>query len=414
MKAAINVSRFLVGVLFIFSGLIKANDPLSLGYKMQEFFEIWNDGLSKGSFFLNHTLIQLFQFLHEHSLILSIIIIAFEVIAGAALLLGWRMKIFGWLLLLLIIFFTFLTGYALLSGKFKNCGCFGDCLPITPTTSFLKDIVLTILIAFLFRHRNKIKPLFSERTTAITMLAVTIFSFAIQWYVLAYLPFADCLPFKKGNNISQKMKIPEGARPDSFAIRFIYEKGGKEFEFSPVELPEDLATYKFVKRTDKLIKKGNAEPEIKGFALSGITDVDSTQAVLSLPYAILLFSEDFSVPVKLWKDSFSKLYTEAKAKNIPAYIVTTQPGDAANAVAGTSFGDIPIFKCDYTAIRTAARTNPCIYLLKEGTVIDKWSYHNTSKVIKKVQSIAVPQKLPEETTMSKDSLSTPIDTSKIK
>ena len=153
MKAIINIARVIVGVLFIFSGLVKANDPLGLGYKMQEFFEIWNEGLAKSSFFLAHPLANLFDFLHAHSLALSVIMIAFEIIAGVALLLGWRMKLFSWLLLLLIVFFTFLTGYAFLSGKFKNCGCFGDCLPITPLTSFLKDVVLTILIFFLFYHR---------------------------------------------------------------------------------------------------------------------------------------------------------------------------------------------------------------------------------------------------------------------
>ncbi len=168
--------------------------------------------------------------------------IAFEIIAGAALLLGWRMRLFGWLLLLLIIFFTFLTGYAFLSGKFKNCGCFGDCLPITPVTSFLKDVVLLALILFLFGNRKKINPLFPEKITALSMLGVSLLSFAIQWYVLTYLPVIDCLPFKQGNNITEKMNIPKGARPDSFAIRFVYEKGGKEFEFSPAELPTDLAT----------------------------------------------------------------------------------------------------------------------------------------------------------------------------
>jgi uncharacterized membrane protein YphA (DoxX/SURF4 family) len=365
MKAIINISRVLVGVLFIFSGLVKANDPLSLGYKMQEFFEIWNDGLAKGSFFLNHTLINLFDYFHEHSLALAIVMIAFEIIAGAALLLGWKMKLFSWLLLLLIVFFTFLTGYALLSGKFKNCGCFGDCLPISPKTSFIKDLVLLILIGFLFTQRKKIKPVFSTGVTALSMLAVTILSFGIQWYMLTYLPFADCLPFKKGNNISEKMQLPPGARPDSFAIRFVYEKGGKQFEFSPVELPPDLATYKFVSRVDKLIKKGNAEPLIKGFALSGTTDEDSTQVVLNQPYAVLLFCENFSVPVSKWKDSFSKLYAVVKGKSIPVYLITTQPREAANAVTGTSFSDIQIFKCDYTAIRTAARTNPCIYLLEK-------------------------------------------------
>jgi uncharacterized membrane protein YphA (DoxX/SURF4 family) len=152
MKPAISISRILVGALFIFSGLVKANDPLGLGYKMQEFFEVWNMGLSKGSFFLNHTLINLFNFLHEHSLALAVFMIAFELIAGAALLFGWKMKLFGWLLLLIILFFTFLTGYAFLSGKFKNCGCFGDCLPITPKTSFLKDQAPVLCKSYCFIH----------------------------------------------------------------------------------------------------------------------------------------------------------------------------------------------------------------------------------------------------------------------
>src|SRR5215831_606048 len=156
MKPVLNITRILVGVLFIFSGLVKANDPLGLSYKMKEFFEIWNSDLEHSSFFLRNILINLFQYLHEHSLTLSIFMIAFEIIAGVALLLGWRMKIFSWLLLLLIVFFTFLTGYAFYSGRFTNCGCFGDCIPITPQTSFLKDIILTVLIIFLFANRRNI------------------------------------------------------------------------------------------------------------------------------------------------------------------------------------------------------------------------------------------------------------------
>lgn len=389
MKPAINISRILVGILFIFSGLVKANDPLGLGYKMQEFFEVWTDDLSKGSFFLNHTLISVFHFFHDHSLALAVLMIAFEIIAGAALLFGCKMKLFGWLLLLLIIFFTFLTGYAFLSGKFKNCGCFGDCLPITPKTSFLKDLLLTALIVFLFICRKKIKPLFSEKATTFSMLLVIILSLGFQWYTLNYLPIADCLPFKKGNNISEKMKMPAGAKPDSFAIRFVYEKDGKQFEFSPAELPSDLATYKFVSRVDKLIRKGNAEPAIKGFVLSGTTNEDSTQIVLSQPYAILLFCENFSVPVSKWERPFSKLYASAKAKNIAAYIITTQPGDAVKTLSGTSFANIQIFKCDYTAIRTAARTNPCLYLLKEGTIVNKWSYKKIDAADKLLNNIPV-------------------------
>jgi DoxX. len=136
MKPAVNIARILVGLLFIFSGLVKANDPLGLSYKMQEFFELW--GIP--------------QF-NSWTLLMSVLMNAFEIIAGFALLLGWRIKLFSWLLLLLIIFFTFLTGYAYFSGKFRNCGCFGDCLPITPGTSFIKDLILLVLIGFFSGNR---------------------------------------------------------------------------------------------------------------------------------------------------------------------------------------------------------------------------------------------------------------------
>src|SRR6058998_2673540 len=100
MRVIVNIARVIVGLLFIFSGLIKANDPSGLSYKMQEFFEVW--GLRS---------------LDDYTLALALIMNAFEIVAGVAVLLGWRMKLFSWLLLLLIVFFTFLTGYALFSGK---------------------------------------------------------------------------------------------------------------------------------------------------------------------------------------------------------------------------------------------------------------------------------------------------------
>src|SRR6201746_55580 len=131
-KNTLLVIRWIVGLLFIFSGLIKANDPLGLSYKMQEFFEAWN-----------------WYSLNDYTLVLSLIMNVFEVLAGIAVIIGWRMKLFSWLLLLLIIFFAFLTGYAVFSGKIKTCGCFGDCLPLTPVQSFIKDLILFVLILIL-------------------------------------------------------------------------------------------------------------------------------------------------------------------------------------------------------------------------------------------------------------------------
>src|SRR5215212_7932019 len=153
MKTLLTLSRLIVGVLFIFSGLVKANDPLGLSYKMQEFFEVWG-----------------WHGLNDLTLGFSIIIIAFEIIAGVAVLVGWKFRLFSWLLLLLIIFFTFLTGYAVLSGKIRECGCFGDCIKLTAMDSFIKDLILLALIIFLFAFRDRVRPVFSGTVNIVLLL----------------------------------------------------------------------------------------------------------------------------------------------------------------------------------------------------------------------------------------------------
>ncbi|HEY0356140.1 MAG TPA: MauE/DoxX family redox-associated membrane protein, partial [Flavisolibacter sp.] len=266
MKISIRVIQVLVAVLFIISGLVKANDPLGLSYKMEEFFEIWNSGLNSGDFFAKGMLVGLFNFLHNYSLALSIIMITLEIVAGFALLIGWKKKPVLWLLLVLIVFFTFLTGYAYLSvhpdgsPKFTNCGCFGDCLPITPKSSFLNDIALLAMIMFLLAGQKYLLQLFSNKARVIILSASLFLSLLMQWYVLNYLPFVDCLPFKKGKNITEQMKQPPGSYGDSTAIRFIYEKDGKRYEWDWTELPADYETYTYVDRIDKLVRKGNADP----------------------------------------------------------------------------------------------------------------------------------------------------------
>jgi uncharacterized membrane protein YphA (DoxX/SURF4 family) len=416
MQTLVTICRIFVGLLFIFSGLVKANDPLGLGYKMQEFFEIWNASLASGSFFLKTPLISLFDFFHEHSLFLSVVMIAFEIIAGAALLLGWQMKLFSWLLLLLIIFFTFLTGYAYLSGKFKNCGCFGDCIPITPLTSFGKDILLTILMVFLFVKRKWVRPVFSSKVTTGLMALVTFVSFLIQWYTLNYLPVFDCLAYKKGKNIPEQMKMPANAIPDSTVITFVYEKQGRNVEFTADQFPADFdSTYKFVSRYDKVVRKGiNNEPPIKGFVLNGITDQDSTSIVLEQPLAILLYIDNFDIPLRKWEKDITNLKGAAIEKGVPVYIVTSRIDEVIKELKGTPLSDIQIFKSDNTAIRTAARTSPCIYLIGKGTILDKWSYHGTGNAIKRIKSVVVPVNKVTPPVISGDSVPAPVDNNKIK
>ncbi len=376
MKGFVNGVRFFVGILFILSGLVKANDPLGLSYKMQEFFEVWNASFTSGSVISN-----VLHFLNNQSLTLSVIMIGLEIMAGVALIIGWQRKAVLGLLLGLIIFFTFLTGFAYWSGKFKNCGCFGDCLPITPLTSFLKDVLLLALILFLIWKQQWIEPLFKKSRQALLLAAALFVTFVLQWYALEYLPFVDCLPFKRGNSIAEQMKMPANAIPDSFAMKFIYERSGKRFEFAPSELPADLKNYKFIDRTQVLIRQGNAEPPIKGFSLVGLNGENFTDAILAEPKAVLVFVLDFKHTGD-WIGDAMPLYKEAKKKNIPFFFVSADAARGKILVSGITNEDIQFLSCDFTAVRTAARTNPTAYILQKGVVVQKSSAGKIHYLIK--------------------------------
>lgn len=343
--------------MFIFSGLVKANDPLGLSYKMQEFFEIW--GLHS---------------LNSLTLGFSIIMIAFEIIAGVAVLLGWRFRLFSWLLLLLIIFFTFLTGYAVLSGKVRECGCFGDCIKLTAMDSFVKDLILLGLILFLFAFRNRVKPVVSNKASIALLLLTTVASFGLQWYVLKYLPVTDCLPYKKGNNVLEKMKIPPGAIPDSTVITFVYSKSGQEVEFTADKFPADFGDdYKFVKRYDKLIRKGNAEAAIKDFSLTDSSGINVTEAYLSLPgKKVLVFVKDVPDDVEKLKQAL---------EGIQNFVVVTSRLEETRDAFRKLFPNTHLvyFTCDAVAVKTASRSPITIYVLDGAVVQDKWSYHASAK-----------------------------------
>ena len=388
MKVAINIIRVFVGLLFIFSGLVKANDPLGTAYKMEEYFEVWNADLATSAFFAKDALMNLFHFLNRHTLFLSVTMNAFEIIAGAALLLGWRMKLFSWLLLLLMIFFTILTGYTYQTGRPTNCGCFGDCIKITPEYSFYKDVLLSVLILVILFARRHIKPLFRPGINTALMFLVTVFSFGLQWYALKYLPPVDCLPFKKGNSIPEKIKLPADAVPDSIVMTFVYEKQGQKVEFTADKFPTDFndSLYKFINRYDKVVRKGrNNEPPIKGFSLTAANTADSTGnviindstgVILSLPNALLLFNTNLPGKGPAWKNDLLAVYAEANKKGIPFYFVTTNRDSATSLYSQMGFKNINMLACDFTAIRTAARANPTLYLLRNGNVAGKWSYAN--------------------------------------
>jgi len=360
MKQVLLIIRWIVSLLFIFSGLVKVNDPLGLTYKMQEFFEVW------GWFALD-----------KYALFLAIFMNVLEVVCGVALLLGQRMKFVTRLLLLLIIFFTFLTGYALLSGKIKTCGCLGDCLPLTPLQSFLKDIVLLVLIVVLTINHKKLTSNIKLRVADILSLACVFFFTGIQWYVLNHLPFHDCLPYKVGNNIVEQMQKPKNYVPDSTTIIYQYTKNGKPIEFDQNNFPQDFdSSYIYINRIDKFVKKGSNEPKITSFNLTNLNGVDTTNAIFNLPKYVMVFSNEYPSNYEKWHTDLLTTKAYCLKNNLPLFYVTSQSDEALQKIASDS---ITILKCDATLIKTAARVNATYFLMKQATIIDKYSYLDFDK-----------------------------------
>lgn len=367
MKIAVTIARIFTGLLFIFSGLVKAIDPKGLAFKMQEFFEAWsNSGFMPG----------LMKNFDSHALAFSISMITLEVIVGVALLLGWQKRITVWVLLLLMLFFTFLTSYVLFTGKIRACGCFGDCIPLTPTQTFTKDIILLLLVLFILFNLKYITPIAKPFLSTLYILLATGIVMYLQWYVLRNLPLVDCLPYKPGNNILELRKMPANAVQDKFEYSFVYEKDGLKKEF-----PSSAdSSWTFVERKQTLVKKGsNNIPIINDFSLTTEAGTDSTEAILNTQgdYYLMYIKDLEGYPAN-WEGDIAFIQN-AIAKGKKLYIVTSQVDKIKehfrkSATLSNNFAALQFLSCDATVLKTVARVNPTLYLMNGPVVKQKWSW----------------------------------------
>ncbi len=364
MKYLLWLVRIIVGVLFIFSGLIKANDPLGLSYKMDEFFEVWH-----------------MYWMMSYSLPLSIAMIAFEIIAGVALLVGYGFRLFSFLLLLLTTFFTFLTAYVYLTDKIKDCGCFGDCIKISNAETFWKDVVLLILVLFLFFFRRRIKPIFSGYPSVAIIILSGFFAFGMQWWSLEHLPFYDCLPYKKGNNLWEKMQLPPDAEPAIYETILTYEKDGVQKDFTMENYPWQDTTWKYVDTKTKLIKEATGEIAIKDFSITDYDGNDHTANILQAEgYVFLWFIRNTEKARLDDIEVFRQLAEQAETYEIPTYILSSDNQERTQAfLQEHGLIKFPAFAIDGTASKTAMRSNPGLMMLHNGTVKEKWSFRDYPK-----------------------------------
>lgn len=360
MKYVVTLCRILVGVLFILSGFIKANDTLGFSYKLDEYFLVFNMP------FFTHFSVALAQF-----------ICVIEIVLGVATLVGWRMNMVSWMLLLMIVFFTFLTFYSAYFDVVKDCGCFGDALHLKPWESFGKDIVLLILILIIFLARNTIKPLFGFKVTRWVVIASTFICSFFTYYTYAHLPVIDFRPFAIGKNINEGMTLPPGAVTDSVVIVFKYKaKDGTIHEFGINELPEDLENYEYVDRKDKLIREGD-KPKIHDFKIVDAGGSDYTQDFLThADYSFMLVAYDLNKSNRKVQQKINALAGQCNKMGVPFFGLTSTIASETDLFRHEYQNMFDYYFCDATALKTIIRSNPGLVLLKNGTVIDMWHYND--------------------------------------
>ncbi len=366
LKILVGIVRFAVGVLFIFSGMVKLVDPLGTAYKLEEYFEVFHFP----------------EFFNNLSLFLSIAFSSAEVSLGVALIVGWMPILTTSALLLLIIFFTFLTGYSAITGAVTDCGCFGDFIKLTPWESFYKDIVLTILILFLFLMRRYITS--GGRVATILTGIATLFAILFGIWNYVTLPLFDFRPYKAGNNIWELMQVPEGAPQDVYETILIYrnKETGEQVEMTSSEFAtryqefQDTTIWEFVSSESRLVQKGYTPP-IHDFVLLDVNGNDVTAEILNQSGSYVFI---IAYPSRFSLKGLEKVSEQLRQVNLPVYVLTAFPDSEWKAIS--SEAKLPdtwtTLYVDATALKTFIRSSPGVVLMHGPVVIDKWHWRTFS------------------------------------
>ncbi len=367
-KILFHFSKWFVGLLFIFSGLIKANDPIGFGYKLQEYFEVFHIG-----------------FLNGWATGIAILLCVLEIMFGALLLLGIFRNFVAKGLLATIIFFTFLT---FVSAAFKvvtSCGCFGDAIPLTPWQSFSKDVLLLLLIIYIYINRKQIRPVTEKPGVQSALFAIAFTaSLLFGTFTYNYLPIIDFLPYKVGSNIPENMKIPEGAPVDEYLI--MYDLKNKKTDETKAMSDKDYMEKEVWKDENwevtgspsrKLIKKGY-EVKIKDLMITDASGTDYTKEIVENPYhSLVVVAYNLNeTDEKAIAEINALALNAAEQFNIRTVLLTSNSAQDADKFSKRLKLFMEVFYADAVPLKSMVRANPGVLLLKNGTIINKWHYHS--------------------------------------
>lgn len=350
-------SRFFVGGLFIFSGLIKLNDPIGTEIKLEEYFHVFADDF--GSFFL------IFK---PYALEIGMVLIVLELVLGVAVLLYYRMNLTTKVLLGLMVFFTFLTFYSAKFNKVTDCGCFGDAIKLTPWESFSKDVILMLFVLHLFWYRKKYQSVLYTMEGHAVILGVTIISFVLGIYAVRHLPFIDFRAYKIGNNIPQQM-LP--AEQPVFEYTFLEKASGKKIKSE--KFLGDTLVYKYI--GVQQLNEEETKAKITDYAVFDTEGNDVTQSTFEGSKLIFVIY-DAAKASTTNMDQLRKLISDLDGK-VEMLVFTASGASEFEAFRHENQLAVPYYFADATVLKTIIRSNPGITLWVNGTVKGMWHHNDT-------------------------------------
>jgi uncharacterized membrane protein YphA (DoxX/SURF4 family) len=348
-------SRFFVGGLFIFSGLIKLNDPVGTAIKLEEYFEVFAEDFGS-----------VFHYFIPWALEIGMAMIILELALGVAILVHYRMKQTTWVLLGLMVFFTFLTFYSAYFNKVTDCGCFGDAIKLTPWESFIKDIILMVFVLHLFWYRRNYTSNLRTLEGHGVILATSVISLMAGIYAIQHLPFIDFRAYKVGNSIPEQL-IPA----EQPLIEYTFEKGGEEVQ-SMKFLPEkDGYTYK----SARVINEDKIKAKITDYVVYTPEGEDITQATFQGPKLLIVIVDVRKASPKNLVSL--RTLTEDLEGKVDCLILTSSSSEQMDAFRHEHQLGVPYAFADATVLKTILRSNPGLALWNDGVVLGNWHHNDT-------------------------------------
>ena len=360
LKMIVNLCRIIVAVTFIFSGFVKAIDPIGTQYKLQDYL----GAIGMAGILPNWTL-----------LAVAVFLAAIEFCIGIFLLFAIQRRLISKLTVAFMAFMTMVTVWIVVADPVKDCGCFGDALHLTNTETLIKNIVLLVCsLAIMYRPLAMFRFVSKSNQWIVTNYTI-VFILVSSGLSLYYLPIFDFRPYHIGVNIPRGMEIPKGAKLPQFKTTFIMEKNGQRKEFTLENYPD--ASWKFIDSKTVQTSEGYIPP-IHDFSITdNKTGLDLTNSVLSHKgYTFLLIAPHLETADDSNFGDIDRLYEYAQSYDIPFYCLTASTTKAIKRWIDLTGAEYPFCITDEAVLKTIIRSNPGLLLLKGGTIINKWSHNN--------------------------------------